>query len=87
MKAERANSPVWQERNVASGHRTGSSESVSHYWEACFNRVVAMSDTAIDQLERKLLSLRHSIGLTPSQVDLLRAILARRVQTRIVSNR
>jgi hypothetical protein len=85
MKAERANSPVWKEKKMPSQHRNGSSDRVSHYWEACFDHVVTMSDAAIEQLERKLLSLRRSIGLTPSQVDLLRAILARRVQARFVN--
>jgi hypothetical protein len=51
-------------------------------WPLSFHRVLAMPPDQLDRLERKLNQLRNGLGVTVSQMALLRAIAARRVSQR-----
>jgi hypothetical protein len=52
-------------------------------WQMAFNRVSAMPQEQVDRLEKKLVDLRRGVGVTVPQMQLLRAIAARRVEQNI----
>jgi len=47
-------------------------------WETALDRMLAMPSEQVNRLEHKLLALRASAGVTVAQMELLRAIAARR---------
>ena len=54
-------------------------DSLTERWPVAFQRVLSMPTDQLDRLERKLVQLRRGVGVTVSQMALLRAIAARRV--------
>jgi hypothetical protein len=54
-------------------------DSLTDRWPVAFNHVSGMPTEQLDRLERKLVQLRRGVGVTVSQMALLRAIAARRV--------